>query len=235
MFVAVDDTDSMKGNCTTFLATEIIREFGDLDLIGNPRLVRLNPATPWKTRGNSTASRSSWSGRSKNCPCPKSWARGPNMHLPLRRAGVVAAVRKGVAAKVGDVTANAAEAAGGTDALNRQLRRRRSKGIRQQRWKLPCLRLHHPLRRVERPSLPRAVPAVQNGVGIAADAGTVGAENRRTEQPQRLRPNRLHRPRTANNRRGPVALGQRKRDPESSGKPVGSGLLFEGGSDRSPR
>lgn len=52
MFVAVDDTDSMKGNCTTFLATEIIRELSDLDLIGNPRLVRLNPATPWKTRGN---------------------------------------------------------------------------------------------------------------------------------------------------------------------------------------
>ena len=52
MFVAVDDTDSMKGNCTTFLATEIIKEFQDLDLIGNPRLVRLNPATPWKTRGN---------------------------------------------------------------------------------------------------------------------------------------------------------------------------------------
>ena len=53
MYVAVDDTDSMKGNCTTFLATEIIRELtNDLDLIGNPRLVRLNPATPWKTRGN---------------------------------------------------------------------------------------------------------------------------------------------------------------------------------------
>ena len=52
MFIAVDDTDSMKGNCTTFLATEIIREFSDLDLIGNPRLVRLNPAVPWKTRGN---------------------------------------------------------------------------------------------------------------------------------------------------------------------------------------
>lgn len=53
MFVAVDDTDSMKGNCTTFLATEIIRELmDDLDLIGNPRLVRLNPAVPWKTRGN---------------------------------------------------------------------------------------------------------------------------------------------------------------------------------------
>lgn len=52
MFIAVDDTDSVKGNCTTFLATEIIRELSDLDLIGNPRLVRLNPAVPWKTRGN---------------------------------------------------------------------------------------------------------------------------------------------------------------------------------------
>ncbi len=52
MYVAVDDTDSTRGNCTTFLATEIIRELSDMDLIGNPRLVRLNPATPWKTRGN---------------------------------------------------------------------------------------------------------------------------------------------------------------------------------------
>ena len=53
MYIAVDDTDSMKGNCTTFLATEIIRElYTDFDLIGNPRLVRLNPAVPWKTRGN---------------------------------------------------------------------------------------------------------------------------------------------------------------------------------------
>ncbi|MGI6008818.1 MAG: TiaS agmantine-binding domain-containing protein [Methanomethylophilus sp.] len=55
MFVAADDTDSMRGNCTTYLATEIIRELavdGDLDLIGYPRLVRLNPAVPWKTRGN---------------------------------------------------------------------------------------------------------------------------------------------------------------------------------------
>ncbi|MCQ2056119.1 MAG: tRNA(Ile)(2)-agmatinylcytidine synthase [archaeon] len=52
MFVAVDDTDSVRGNCTTFLATEIIKELSDLDLIGCPRLVRLNPAVPWKTRGN---------------------------------------------------------------------------------------------------------------------------------------------------------------------------------------
>lgn len=52
MFVAVDDTDSIRGNCTTFLATEIINELSEFDLIGNPRLIRLNPAVPWKTRGN---------------------------------------------------------------------------------------------------------------------------------------------------------------------------------------
>lgn len=65
MFVAVDDTDSMKGNCTTFLATEIIREFSDLDLIGNPRLVRLNPAVPWKTRGNGALTMRFGKGRGK--------------------------------------------------------------------------------------------------------------------------------------------------------------------------
>lgn len=53
MYVAVDDTDSVNGNCTTFLATEIISELTkDMDLIGYPRLIRLNPAVPWKTRGN---------------------------------------------------------------------------------------------------------------------------------------------------------------------------------------
>lgn len=55
MYVAVDDTDSINGNCTTFLATEMISELcKDMDLIGHPRLVRLNPATPWKTRGNAS-------------------------------------------------------------------------------------------------------------------------------------------------------------------------------------
>ena len=44
----------MKGNCTTFLASEIIRAVTEAgwDIIGFPRLVRLNPAIPWKTRGN---------------------------------------------------------------------------------------------------------------------------------------------------------------------------------------
>lgn len=53
LWVGVDDTDSLKGMCTTFLATELVRDLStDLDLIGHPRLVRLNPNIPWKTRGN---------------------------------------------------------------------------------------------------------------------------------------------------------------------------------------
>src|ERR1700704_2607003 len=51
--IGVDDTDSLRGMCTTFLATELVRDLTKTwDLIGFPRLVRLNPNIPWKTRGN---------------------------------------------------------------------------------------------------------------------------------------------------------------------------------------
>lgn len=56
IYIGIDDTDSTSGMCTTYLATELIRRFDDLDLIGNPRLVRLNPNVPWKTRGNGAIS-----------------------------------------------------------------------------------------------------------------------------------------------------------------------------------
>ncbi len=52
MYIAVDDTDSREGMCTTFLATELIKEFEEYELLDYPRLVRLNPNVPWKTRGN---------------------------------------------------------------------------------------------------------------------------------------------------------------------------------------
>jgi len=52
MFVGIDDTDSAQALCTTYLLTEIIRELKDFDVIGYPKLVRLNPNIPWKTRGN---------------------------------------------------------------------------------------------------------------------------------------------------------------------------------------
>lgn len=38
--------------CTTYLVTELLLEFSEHDAIGYPRLVRLNPNIPWKTRGN---------------------------------------------------------------------------------------------------------------------------------------------------------------------------------------
>ncbi len=50
----MDDTDSRRGGCTTWVLTELLslaRETG-VDLLGEPRLVRLNPNIPWKTRGN---------------------------------------------------------------------------------------------------------------------------------------------------------------------------------------
>lgn len=54
MWIGIDDTDSKKGMCTTYIATEVIKAIQNkgFDVIGYPRLVRLNPNIPWKTRGN---------------------------------------------------------------------------------------------------------------------------------------------------------------------------------------
>ncbi len=50
--IAVDDTDSRQGGCTTHLAHLIRDEFRECHAPEPPRLVRLNPNVPWKTRGN---------------------------------------------------------------------------------------------------------------------------------------------------------------------------------------
>ncbi len=54
LYLGFDDTDSPTGMCTTYLALEVVRllRAQGLQLIGFPRLVRLNPNIPWKTRGN---------------------------------------------------------------------------------------------------------------------------------------------------------------------------------------
>ena len=54
MWIGLDDTDGPDGGCTTFLLTELVAAARDrgFDLIGLPRLVRLDPNVPWKTRGN---------------------------------------------------------------------------------------------------------------------------------------------------------------------------------------
>ncbi|HYB79806.1 MAG TPA: tRNA(Ile)(2)-agmatinylcytidine synthase [Thermoplasmata archaeon] len=54
IWLGIDDTDSPKGGCTTWVLSELLALARDegVDLIGEPRLVRLNPNIPWKTRGN---------------------------------------------------------------------------------------------------------------------------------------------------------------------------------------
>ena len=54
MWVGIDDTDGPDGGCTTWVLTEVVRcaRRHALDVLGEPRLVRLNPNVPWRTRGN---------------------------------------------------------------------------------------------------------------------------------------------------------------------------------------
>jgi tRNA(Ile2)-agmatinylcytidine synthase len=53
LWIGIDDTDSTHGGCTTYVARTVIEKLsGEYSLIGYPRLIRLNPNIPWKTRGN---------------------------------------------------------------------------------------------------------------------------------------------------------------------------------------
>ena len=58
IWIGVDDTDSRRGGCTTHVAQAIIEKLTEknYNIIGYPRLVRLNPNIPWKTRGNGAIS-----------------------------------------------------------------------------------------------------------------------------------------------------------------------------------
>lgn len=52
MILAFDDTDRPEGGCTTYALFQVLAALPDLAPRGMPRLVRLNPNVPWKTRGN---------------------------------------------------------------------------------------------------------------------------------------------------------------------------------------
>ena len=54
MHIGLDDTDSTKGGCTTYLAAVLIEKLSKLNVnfTDYPGLIRLNPNVPWKTRGN---------------------------------------------------------------------------------------------------------------------------------------------------------------------------------------
>ena len=54
LHIGIDDTDSPKGMCTTFLAYKIINRLKKENVVflDFPNLIRFNPNIPWKTRGN---------------------------------------------------------------------------------------------------------------------------------------------------------------------------------------
>jgi len=54
MHIGLDDTDSTRKGCTTYLAAVLMQKISKLDvkLLDYPHLIRLNPNVPWKTRGN---------------------------------------------------------------------------------------------------------------------------------------------------------------------------------------
>jgi tRNA(Ile2)-agmatinylcytidine synthase len=54
LHVGIDDTDSPRAGCTTYVASLIVPKLLSLgaSLIDYPNLIRLNPNVPWKTRGN---------------------------------------------------------------------------------------------------------------------------------------------------------------------------------------
>ena len=53
LLAGIDDTDSSRGWCTTYLAYRIATDLApEVSVLPYPRLVRLNPNIPFKTRGN---------------------------------------------------------------------------------------------------------------------------------------------------------------------------------------
>jgi len=54
MHIGLDDTDSTRKGCTTYIAALLVEKLQKLDVkfVDYPNLIRLNPNVPWKTRGN---------------------------------------------------------------------------------------------------------------------------------------------------------------------------------------
>jgi tRNA(Ile2)-agmatinylcytidine synthase len=54
MHIGLDDTDSTRKGCTTYITALLVEELEKLNIkfLDYPHLIRLNPNVPWKTRGN---------------------------------------------------------------------------------------------------------------------------------------------------------------------------------------
>jgi len=66
MIIGIDDTDSERGLCTTYLAAVLMKRLEGLGEIRDlPKLVRLNPCAPFKTRGNAAVALDLETGRTE--------------------------------------------------------------------------------------------------------------------------------------------------------------------------
>jgi len=54
LHIGIDDTDSTKGGCTTYIAALLVEQFAQMQTAFRdyPNIIRLNPNIPYKTRGN---------------------------------------------------------------------------------------------------------------------------------------------------------------------------------------
>jgi tRNA(Ile2)-agmatinylcytidine synthase len=54
LHIGIDDTDSTRGGCTTYIAARLVEIFtkNGIEFIDYPNIIRLNPNIPYKTRGN---------------------------------------------------------------------------------------------------------------------------------------------------------------------------------------
>jgi tRNA(Ile2)-agmatinylcytidine synthase len=54
LHIGIDDTDSTRGGCTTYIAARLVETFTQMGIgfVDYPNIIRLNPNVPYKTRGN---------------------------------------------------------------------------------------------------------------------------------------------------------------------------------------
>ena len=54
LHIGIDDTDSKKGGCTTYIAARLVEKLEKIGVtfLDYPNIIRLNPNIPYKTRGN---------------------------------------------------------------------------------------------------------------------------------------------------------------------------------------
>lgn len=92
MWVGLDDTDARTGGCTTRVALDLVESL-DRALLDRPRLVRLNPMAPWKTRGNGAVALR-FEGEATSAVAERAWATVRDRAEPDADPGLVVTDRR---------------------------------------------------------------------------------------------------------------------------------------------